>query len=233
MKDKTKAKILTYGISQFADLRATNISPIFDVENNKFLGTNFKIEREGISVPVRLNNIIGNGQVYAALSGAAVGLIFNMNLVEISEALKNYKSPEHRLNLIPGIKDTLIVDDTYNASPTSMIEAFEIIKLFKGRRKIGVLGDMLELGILTEEAHRSVGKKVIGIFDLLFIVGERAKFISDEALKNGFPVDKIFEYCQSQDAALPLQNILKSNDIILVKGSHAMQMEKIVEEIKI
>ncbi len=232
MKEKTKAQILTYGVSKFADLQAANINSIFDAEKNKFLGMSFKIEREGTSVPIKLNNAIGNGQVYAALSGAAVGLIFNMNLVEISEALQKYKSPEHRMNLIQGIKDALIIDDTYNASPASMIEAFETIKLFEGRRKIGVLGDMLELGNLTEEAHKIVGQHAVGIFDVLFIIGERAKFISNEALRNGFPAGKIFEYCSSRDAALPVQNILEPNDIILVKGSHAMQMEKIVEEIQ-
>ncbi len=238
MREKTKAQILTFGLSKFADVKASSIIPMFDTETKEFLGISYKIEYQGKIVPVKLNKIIGSGQIYATLAATAVGLVLEINLVEISEAFLKYKSPQHRLSIISGIKKTIIIDDTYNASPASMIEALDVLSLLSSERKneirkIAVLGDMLELGVLSEEAHRLIGRKIVeeGI-DILFLVGERAKFIGDEAQKLGYPSEKIFEFCTSSEAAVPVQNEIKEGDIILVKGSHAMMMNKIVEEIK-
>ena len=232
MREKTKVKILTYGFEQGADIRAFNFE-LHDIFSGGHR-VSFKIEYQGKTMPVRLSGILGEHQVYALLAGIAVGTIFDMNLIEIIGALENYQSPRGRMRLLGGIKNSWIIDDTYNASPTSMLGALETlgsIKIQDDNRKIAVLGDMTELGQFTERAHRIVGGKTFKIADVIFTVGLRAKFIADEAKKQGFSEKNIFEFDRADDVKESVQNIIKEGDIVLVKGSQSMRMEKIIEEI--
>jgi UDP-N-acetylmuramoyl-tripeptide--D-alanyl-D-alanine ligase len=132
---------------------------------------------------------------------------------------------------LAGIKTTWILDDTYNSSPAATIEALETLSEFKGRRKVAVLGDMLELGEFTEEAHQNIGAKTAAIADLFFAVGDRMKFAAQEARQKGFLEKKIFWFEDADSASLPLQRTIQKGDVILIKGSQSMRMEKIVEEI--
>lgn len=158
MAGKTKAKVLTYGFGEGAKVRATNylLNIGFDPSLS---GISFKIEYDGKAVPVRLDGILGEHQVYPMLAATCVGLAKGMNLLEIIEGLKNYKAPKGRMQMLEGIKHTWILDDSYNASPAATLAALETLAKFEGRRKIAVLGDMLELGEFTEEMHRQIGEK--------------------------------------------------------------------------
>ena len=231
-----KIKTTYYGFGEGADLRIENYElRVDDIEKGDF-GINFKLDYQGSFVPVRLIRVLGKHQVFSAAAAASVGLFFNLNLVDISEALKDYYSLPGRTNLIKGIKQTWIIDDTYNASPLSTESSLEILnelglKSLNQARKIAVLGDMMELGVKTESGHRTVGKKAAEIADLIFTVGSRARFIADEAKQNGFSKDKIFEFSKAEDAGLPLQQEMQKADIILIKGSRSMRMEKIIKEI--
>ncbi len=231
-----KIKTTYYGFGEGADLRIENYElRVDDIEKGDF-GINFKLDYQGSFVPVRLIRVLGKHQVFSAAVAASVGLFFNLNLVDISEALKDYYSLPGRTNLIKGIKQTWIIDDTYNASPLSTESSLEILnelglKSLNQARKIAVLGDMMELGVKTESGHRTVGKKAAEIADLIFTVGSRARFIADEAKQNGFSKDKILEFSKAEDAGLPLQQEMQKADIILIKGSRSMRMEKIIKEI--
>ena len=231
-----KIKTTYYGFGEGADLRIENYElRVDDIEKGDF-GINFKLDYQGSFVPVRLIRVLGKHQVFSAAAAASVGLFFNLNLVDISEALKDYYSLPGRTNLIKGIKQTWIIDDTYNASPLSTESSLEILnelglKSLNQARKIAVLGDMMELGVKTESGHRTVGKKAAEIADLIFTVGSRARFIADEAKQNGFSKDKILEFSKAEDAGLPLQQEMQKADIILIKGSRSMRMEKIIKEI--
>jgi len=237
MGENIKAKFLTYGFGEGADIRATNyeMRRANLKEEGIFGAITFKLNYKGSTVPVKLINVLGKHQVYPALAAAAVGIIFNLNLVDISEGLMTYRSLAGRMKLIKGIKNTLIIDDSYNAAPLSTLAALETLKDFSEQqekgRAIAVLGDMLEIGRYTPETHERIGKKVVETSNLLFTVGERAKFIAKGAREKGMIKNKIFEFCTSDEAGKPLQNIIKEGDIILVKGSRAMKMEKIVKEI--
>ena len=229
-------KTIYYGFEEGADLRIENYELKADnIEKGDF-GINFKLDYKGSFVPIRLVGVLGKHQVFAAAAAASVGLFFNLNLVDIAEALKDYYSLPGRTNLIEGIKQTWIIDDTYNASPTSVESGLEILnelslKPSEQVRRIAILGDMMELGIKTEAGHRRVGKKVIETVDLLFTVGDRARFIADEAKQNGFNENNIFKFSRAEDAGLLIQEKIEKGDIILVKGSRSMRMEKIVKEI--
>lgn len=238
MAEQVKSKKITYGFAKGADLRASDI--FFGYEKtkdqyggdiSKIKGTSFKMSFEGATLPVRLGRSVGRPQIYAVLAAAAVGTHFDMNLVEIAEAFKNFQAPAGRLNLIDGIKDTVIVEDSYNAAPQSTLAALEVLEKIQARRKLAALGDMLELGDGTEEGHREVGRKVAEVADILFVVGEKARFIADEAEYSG--LDKRFIRCYntSIEAQVPIQNELQEGDVILIKGSQGARMERISREI--
>jgi len=236
MARKTSAKIFTYGFSDQADLRVSNFEQHLD--NLAEAGLSFKVDYQGSNVPIRLRYVYARHQVYAILAGAAVGLIFKMNLVEIAQALKNYQSPAGRLQVIRGIKNTWLIDDTYNSSPSSSLGALELLEKMSNLnangepgRKIVAFGDMLELGSFTEEAHRQVGARAAQVADILLAVGEKSIFMADEAKKNGLAKENVWYFASAEEAGRELQDLIKEGDIILVKGSQGIRMEKIVKEL--
>ncbi|MBD3282090.1 MAG: hypothetical protein GF387_00540 [Candidatus Portnoybacteria bacterium] len=230
MKEKTKANVITYGLNEQADLKATNYDILIDTKKkqSKLI---FKLEFKGGSVPGTLYNAIGEQTLYSALAAATVGTAFNMNLVEIVEALKNFQPLPGRMRIMPGIKNSFIIDDTYNAALLSMEAAIQSLKIFKERRKIAILGDMLEIGEYAPEAHKIIGRKAAETADLIFTVGTRSKFIAESAAKHNFPKENIFQFDTSEQAKKEVQKRIQQDDIILVKGSRGIKMEKIVEEI--
>jgi len=231
MKEQTRARIITFGFEQGADLKISSFENRADGEIP--LGISFKLEYSGSFVPVILKNCFGKAQAYAAAAAACVGLIYDLNLVEISEALSNnYEPAKGRMNLLKGIKNTYIIDDTYNASPLSMEEALNTINGLSAKRRIAVLGDMLELGKYSIEAHESIGRLVSSMVDILVCVGPRAKFIAESAKSFGLAENKVLSFDTAAEAGLAVQDLIKTGDLILIKASRAVGLEKIVEEIK-
>jgi len=231
MKDRTRAHIITYGFGQGAQIQITHLEN--RMENNKPAGIVFKLEYGGSFVPVRLNGCFGKAQAYAAATAAAVGIAFSMNFVKIAEALSYYQAPTSRFKLIPGVKGTFIFDDSYNASPLSMHAAIETFKSFKDSRRVAVLGDMLEIGKYTIEAHETIGALAGKIFDILITVGARAKFIAEKANDSGLAKKNIFAFETAEEAAPEVQKLIRKGDYILIKASRAIGLDKIVEEIKL
>ena len=232
MAEGIEARIMTYGLNEKAEVKATNynleINPLSAVETSEL---NFKLDFKGSSVPAKLYNVLGTQHLYSVLAGAAVGIVFGLNLVEISEAIKTIKPLPGRMHLIKGVKNTLIIDDTYNAALLSMEAGLDALKVFEGRRKIAVLGDMLEIGQYSEQTHIQVGKKAGEIADIIFVIGNCAGFLKQGAISAGFDANKIFEFSLSEQAAKAVEKEMKENDIVFIKGSRAMKMEKIIEEI--
>jgi UDP-N-acetylmuramoyl-tripeptide--D-alanyl-D-alanine ligase len=237
--NESSAQSLTYGFQKRADFRASDI-------NLNLTGTNFKINYDGNIVPFWLKNIFGKEQIYSVLTAICLGVVKNVNMVEISQALKNYESLPGKMRLINGIKNSLILDDSENATLFSMIEGLDILKKIEleggparyasqsvaGGRKIAVLGDVLGIGKYTIEAHETIGEKVAKVSDLLFTVGSRAKFIAQGAKNKGMPEQNIFQFYDTEEAKKTLQKEMKKGDLILVDGSKEMKMGEIIEEIK-
>jgi UDP-N-acetylmuramoyl-tripeptide--D-alanyl-D-alanine ligase len=231
----TKAEIITYGFKDGADLRATDVNIVIDERTHWPIGLNFKVLYKGSIVPVFLPKVVSRSAVSAALSGLAVGTIFGVNLVEGAQALASLEGLPGRMKLIEGIKDTLIIDDTYNASPEaarSALDALSRVEVRVGARRYAALGDMLELGPETENAHRELGFRVaeLGI-DFLITVGEAAKHIAQAAKEAGMDENKVVSFAASSEAGRFLQEKIASGDVVLVKGSQGIRMEKMVKEI--
>ncbi len=228
MREQTRANVITYGFSENADMKIINFEEVFE---RGMAVLTFKLHYGGSFIPVRLEGVFGRPQGYAAAVAAAIGLIFGMNLVTIAEALDDYHSPAGRLKLLQGIKGSYILDDTYNASPLAVEAALTVLKGLKTARKIAVLGDMLEIGKYTLEAHESIGKLAAKSVDILITVGMRGKFIAEGARKAGMPKESINVFDGIGEAGMFLQSKLKRGDAVLVKGSQAVRMEKIVKEV--
>lgn len=230
----SNTKIITFGFSKEADIHvdgAVQMNKINPGQSDFTPNITFKVNYMGNTVPIRLPGVFGEHQVYAALAGISAGLSLGMNLIEISEGLRDYLPPPGRMRCVKGVKNSIIIDDTYNASPKAMLAALNTLGKMEAGRKIAVLGDMVELGSFEEEGHRQVGGRAAGVADILITVGERAEFILDEAMKNGFSKHSVFRFRESEEAGKFLQNFIKQGDLILAKGSQAVRMEKIVKEI--
>ena len=231
LRIKTRAHIISYGFKEDADIQIINFEYKFD-ENEFPEGITFKIQYGNVFVPFRLFRVMGKPQIYSIAAAVAVGIVFGINLVKISDYLANYQPPDHRMQIIKGIKNSVILDDCYNASPLSMKAALETLSHFVQRRRVAILGDMLELGKYTTEAHEEMGKEVIKKVDFLICVGSAARLIAESAIKHGFDKNKVLVFNNSESASKIIKKEISSNDAILIKGSHAMQLEKIVEELK-
>jgi UDP-N-acetylmuramoyl-tripeptide--D-alanyl-D-alanine ligase len=158
-----------------------------------------------------------------------------LNLAIGGGPLNGFEIPAGRMKLIKGIKNTVIIDDTYNASPESCLAAIDFvskIETVKKFRLVAIFGDMLELGSYSEEGHSLVGRALAGAgFDLIITVGERSRDIVRGALRGGLKEDKIFNFADNLSAGKFAQNRIKQGDLILIKGSQGARMEKIVLEL--
>ena len=221
-------KIMGFGINDHTDFFAENIN--VDGKNTEF-DVIFDGRKEKIELPV-----IGEHNIYNALSAIALGLEFNISMNDIKSALRNYKTLKMR-QCIDDVdfdeKRITIIDDTYNANPDSMKSAIKVLSMLgKGRRKIAILSDMLELGEYSDKLHVEVGefvsKKEI---DILLTIGEKSKYIAKGA--QSFPGKSIqsMHFMSNSDCFEYLKNLLNINDIVLLKGSRGMHLEEIVNEI--
>ncbi|MFH1030626.1 MAG: UDP-N-acetylmuramoyl-tripeptide--D-alanyl-D-alanine ligase [bacterium] len=236
--EKLKCPYLTYGFSKDVDVRAIELdinNSIISGKKTSIKGISFKIQHNGNIVPIFLPHVVGKQHIYAALAAAAVGIESGLNLVEISESLKKYIGAPGRMCVLDGVKNTVIIDDTYNSSPKAASAALEVVKSLKladGKNKYAVLGDMLELGSYTEEGHRKVGKEVVrSSVDYLVTVGERARDIARGAKDAGMDTDSIYSFTDIARAGIFIQDRIQEGDLILIKGSQSMRMEKIVKEL--
>lgn len=235
LKDELKnKKVFTYGTNSSSDIKAYNLK-----ENNFFdaeyvLGIDFDLSYDNEEQHVNMKYVIGSHSIYALLVAAMVGINMGMSLEEIKNKLENVRFEKGRMSVIKGIKNTWIIDDTYNSSPVACKSA---IKTFSNSKNIGkkilVLGDMLELGKISEDAHSEIGKYIQELknIDLLITVGERSRDINRAALASGFDENLSFNFNNSEEAGRFIQNKIKQDDLILIKGSQGIRMEKITKEI--
>lgn len=231
IKDKYKdISTITFGLESHNDVFASHYAISY---NNKIpKGIRFNVNNLNKSVKIEIEKALGKQHVYPVLAAIAVGDLYKINLSKAGDSFKKYDTLPGRVKLIEGIKGSLIIDDTYNSSPVAVEEALYLLQNIKKEgRKIVVLGDMLELGQYSIEEHKKIGKRIIGICDELVTIGIRARDIAKSALENGMSEKNVFQYDSVERAGKELEDRISEKDIILIKGSQSMRMEKIVEEI--
>ncbi|MEI7891401.1 MAG: UDP-N-acetylmuramoyl-tripeptide--D-alanyl-D-alanine ligase [bacterium] len=230
LNKRTLAQVFSFGKSEMAKVGASSV--VYNYNDDKPEGISFKLNYDGKNIPIRLKNILALHYVYPALASIAVGIIFKINLVEIAKYLGNFHAPAGRMNLIEGKNGSFVIDDTYNASPISTLAAIEVLEQLKSKRKIAILGDMLELGDISVAKHREIGKAIFAAkIDIFVAIGKRMNDAVGELVALGFPSSNIFKFDDPNLAKEKVEQMLLGGDFVLVKGSQGMRMEKIVEGI--
>ena len=235
MKNLSKlSRVITYGFSLDSNLRASNYHVVYPENETSLVpnGIAFKVDYLGNIIPVRIGGVVGKQNVYSALAAFAVGLSLNVNFVSMLDSIIKYERPAGRLRLINGLNGSVVLDDTYNSSPAALELAMESADEIKtSGRRIAVLGDMLELGQYTIDSHYMIGQKVSLSFDFLITVGQRAESFAKGAISNGMSDKKVVIFNDSISAGDYLRGLINLGDLILVKGSQGVRMERIVERI--
>jgi len=219
MAEKTKARVLFYGLSSESDLWADQ------VEGLGLEGIRFRLHYRNEVLHLRVP-MLGQHSVHTALRAAAVGLADGLEWEEIISGLR-FGHMQLRLVAVRSHSGALLLDDTYNASPQSTLAALNLLGELDGR-KIAVLGDMLELGQYEQQGHEMVGIRAAEIAEVLITVGRRAQLIARAAWEAGLPSEKITEVETTPDAIKVLETLLEPDDVVLIKGSRGMRMDAIV-----
>ena len=218
MASRTKAGVLLYGQSPQCDVRGR------DLASRGLDGISFRLTYGGGSAEVEAH-LPGRHHLYPTLAAAAVALAEGMTLDEIAAALREAR-PEQRLRVLTTPSGATILDDSYNASPQSMLAALDLLAELQGRR-IALLGEMRELGTAEEEGHRQVGQRAAACADLVLVVGERARPLYEAARAAG-PAEVRF-LASTQEVAPILRDELQPGDYLLVKASRAVALESVVD----
>ena len=218
MEEKAKARVFFYGLSPESDLWADQI------EGLGLDGIRFRLHYKGETVHTRVP-MIGRHSVHTALRAAAVGLNDGLTWQEIFEGFAQGLA-QLRLVAVRTKTGALILDDTYNASPESMLAAINLLDEMDGR-KLAVLGDMLELGPYEKQGHEMVGLRTAQVAKVLLTLGPRAHVIADAARRAGMKSANIFEFEEAEPIVDWLNKHLTSNDAVLIKGSHGLRMDRI------
>lgn len=219
---------VSYGSESRADISASDYSIVYD--NNLPTGVSFSITKPVSQTLITLKGVLGIHVVNGVLSTMAILEALGEHSFSINTIVEKMIPLPGRMRLIPGLKGSLIIDDSYNSSPVAIEELISVLNKIESKRKILVLGDMLELGRFSAEAHREIGRECVG-FDMLICVGMRARFIKEGALEAGVNPDSVLHFDVPEKAGEYVQNILALGDVVAVKGSQNMRMERCVEEI--
>lgn len=221
---------VTYGISDTHDFSSSHEEIVY--ENGAPVGMRMRVDHAGSSVPVILRGALGTPRIYAALAACAVGSVVGVDLVAVAEGLSAYAPAPGRMRIIAGKNGSTIIDDTYNSSPHAARAALDTLNVVDGaKHRIAVLGDMLELGRTSAEAHRAVGTYAASKCSTLVTVGIRARGIAEGAHAAKMKEKNIVQYGvgEAARAGEELAVRLKTGDVILVKGSQGMRMERAVK----
>lgn len=224
MAGLTKAQVFFYGLDPAADLWAD------EVEGMGLDGIRFSLHHRKEILHVHLP-MIGQHSVHTALRAAAVGLADGLTWQEILEGL-HMGQTQLRLTAVRAASGALVLDDTYNASPESTLAALNLLAELEGR-KVAVLGDMLELGPYEKQGHELVGVRAAQVAESLVTVGSRGHMIAAAARGAGLKANKVKEFDAAEGAIPHLRKSLSAKDVVLVKGSHGIHMERIVTALEV
>jgi UDP-N-acetylmuramoyl-tripeptide--D-alanyl-D-alanine ligase len=229
-QEKTKAKTITFGFGDKADVRAEHV--VLEPEARLVKGITFKMNYRGKSLPVRLPKIVAAHHVSAALAAAAVGIALKINPVEIVDALASFEPLPGRMRLLPGVRGSILLDDTYNASPTSTTAALTVLQALRAERKIVVLGDMLELGNEADMRHRELFPWVERSgAERIVLVGQHMRALCRTLIEAGWSEEQVFWFEQSDMAAAFVVTLVQDGDLVLIKGSRGIRMEWVSEKL--
>ena len=228
-----KQRKITFGEKSGATIRAE--SSEIKYENGRPVGLMVRVSTGTGSIPLLMRGAIGTGHMHAALAALSVVHGLGLNIVTAAKALSEHQMPPGRMRLIEGKGGSVIIDDTYNASPVAVEAGLEALGSVQTEgERIFVLADMKELGVYSKNAHRSIGVAVGKAYqkkqlDYFLAVGTLTGEAADAATENGMPQERVMRRLDAETAATTLVGTIDENDVVLVKGSQSMRMERVVK----
>ena len=212
-------KLRTFGFDKDNDIYCESYE--MDEDSITFTAV-FDNKKEEFFIPA-----VGKHNIYNAMAAILVGINLDMTNDEIKDGLKEFQCTKNRLDIIKNDNFT-IIDSVYNAGIDSMIAALNVLGRYENRR-VAILGDMFEMGEFAEFGHRQVGKAALENTDIVIAIGKDSEFIIKELKENNINEDNLYHFETKEEAIENMDKILKQNDVILVKASRGMHLEKVVE----
>ncbi len=226
--------LLSFGYAEHATVRILSTEAFLDATIPDLSGLRVRLAFYNRFQTITIHGTVGRSQAYAVACAMTIICALDGDEELAIHELETYVGNPGRMRLLPGIKQSWIIDDTYNSSPRAVAAAVEDLKEFpveqKGRR-IAVMGDMLELGVLAEEEHINMGTHLASVAHELIVVGEYASIVQRAAIAAGMNEQSVSIFSSSSDAGRFLQDRLKKHDVVLVKGSQGNRMERVVREV--
>lgn len=227
MASRIQANVVTYGSSPTADVCVS--SPHIRFIDDTPVGMEATLTIKGKSYPLQVNGALGIPQLYAPSAAVALAYELSMTEEDILKGVASYVSPAGRGRVLRGIKDSVLVDDTYNASPAAVVEALTNLSLITNRRRVAVLGDMLELGRFSVEEHEKIGALSKEKTDVLITVGIRSRETCKASVAAGMKEDSVHCFDSTKEALKSIRDLIEPRDVVLLKGSQSIRMERLVE----
>lgn len=226
LKDKLKHKVIWFGIKNNIGIYATNIISL------GLNGTKCTIHSNDDIFDIYIKSP-GKHIIYAALIATAIGNHFGMSKEDIKKGIENFEPSKMRMNISKCKNSITIINDTYNASPQSMKAALDVLKDCTGNRKVAILGDMYEIGEMSNKMHTEIGEYAANIgTDVIICVGDLGKCIYYGAYSNKRDSQIVLYFKNQTDLHNKLLDIVNKYDIILLKASRSMNLEKTVDKIE-
>jgi UDP-N-acetylmuramoyl-tripeptide--D-alanyl-D-alanine ligase len=218
--------VVSFGSSETAAVRASDYMNVY--ESGKPAGISFGLNVDGAKESVMVRGIVGQTYIYPLLAAAAVGKVRGIDIASIARSLSGYEAPRGRMNIISGMNGSSIIDDVYNSSPDAASSALATLKgLDCSGSRIAILADMMELGKYAADEHKKIGREAaMSGLSFLFTVGPRSKMTAEEAVRNGMPAGSVRSFDNAEQAAEHVRSMIKPGDVVLIKGSQSMRMER-------
>lgn len=203
--------------------------------DNRVQGLTLKIKNGGSTLPFRINGGVGKQQIYALLSAVALSKALGINLVDSVSGLRNNAVLPSRMALIPGIKKSMLVDDSYDIDLESALLTFQEAALLpqqEGEKRIAVIGDIEHAGVDSEIAHCMLGTELAEMnYDMIVAIGEKCHDLIQCAKDAGFDESRLFHFMDKVEAGKFIQHELRQGDLLVIKGSKEAQLESVVKEL--
>lgn len=221
--------LIRYGFDETATIRVKD--PVVLYKDHVPDGMSAVVQFQAEVLPIIIRGVVGKHHLYPVLAGVSVAVSEGMTFTSAIEAFKDHASPPGRMRILRGKNGSCILDDTYNASPVAVHAGLDTLEtLACSGKKIVVLGDMMELGEFSASEHRSVGDRAAVVCDVFITVGVRMLYAAESARSAHAKVNRVEALKDTDEAIKILREIVGEGDIVLVKGSQSMRMERVVED---
>lgn len=230
VRQRTRAHVLTYGMGDAAHVQIQEVLQEIGADGEPAVSAD--ISYGGSVVPVVLQGAIGPYQANAAAAAMCVGIVFGATLPDLAAALAAYRAPQGSIKVCKGAKETTVISDTYDAHLLTTIAGLELLDAYPGKRKVVVLGDLVDLGNKSAEAHEYLGRIIKEAGDIFIAVGTRARVAAESALRSKMNKKNVHAFARAEEAASALHDLIKKGDVVLVTGSRVMHLDKVVAQVR-